>query len=153
MALTLYYRIAFTARPHSQKGIFDHGQTCSRLYFTCLDFSLSSGKTQLILLSLSLSLSNGELEVSEESFDPLRRLHGGLRGLLSLSLHLRFRIFVSVRERCTRSIRVVLLQAMVPFQALISYGIAVDAVCPDKKAGDVCRTAVHQPSGHQVFQF
>lgn len=42
---------------------------------------------------------------------------------------------------------------MVPFQALQAYGIDVDAVCPGKKAGDVCRTAVHQPSGHQVIKF
>jgi len=27
----------------------------------------------------------------------------------------------------------------------------VDAVCPGKKAGDVCRTAVHQGIGHQVL--
>ncbi|RRT73210.1 hypothetical protein B296_00009337 [Ensete ventricosum] len=41
---------------------------------------------------------------------------------------------------------------MVPFQALQAYGLAVDAVCPGKKAGDVCRTAVHQASGHQSLQ-
>jgi D-lactate dehydratase len=40
---------------------------------------------------------------------------------------------------------------MVPFQALQAYGIDVDAVCPGKKAGDVCRTSVHQFSGHQVI--
>lgn len=42
---------------------------------------------------------------------------------------------------------------MVPFQALQAYGIDVDAVCPGKKAGDVCRTSVHQFSGHQVIKF
>ncbi|KAJ4706841.1 protein DJ-1-like D-like [Melia azedarach] len=42
-------------------------------------------------------------------------------------------------------------EAMVPFQALLAYGVSVDAVCPGKKAGDVCRTAVHQPSGHQTY--
>ncbi|MCE3052491.1 Protein DJ-1 D, partial [Datura stramonium] len=31
----------------------------------------------------------------------------------------------------------------------LAYGVAVDAVCPGKKAGDVCRTAIHQLSGHQ----
>ena len=39
---------------------------------------------------------------------------------------------------------------MVPFQALQAFGVSVDAVCPGKKAGDICRTAVHQSSGHQV---
>ena len=42
-------------------------------------------------------------------------------------------------------------EAMVPFQALQAYGLTVDAVCPGKKAGDVCRTAVHQLSGHQTY--
>lgn len=31
-----------------------------------------------------------------------------------------------------------------PFQALQAYGLTVHAVCPGKKSGDVCRTAVHQ---------
>ena len=39
---------------------------------------------------------------------------------------------------------------MVPFQALLAYGVCVDAVCPGKKAGDFCRTAIHQSSAHQV---
>ncbi|CAL0334789.1 unnamed protein product [Lupinus luteus] len=42
-------------------------------------------------------------------------------------------------------------EVMVPFQALQAYGLTVDAVCPGKKAGDVCRTAVHQLSGHQTY--
>lgn len=42
---------------------------------------------------------------------------------------------------------------MVPFQALLAYGVSVDAACPQKKAGDVCRTAVHSLSGHQVSPF
>ncbi|MED6146266.1 Protein DJ-1 D [Stylosanthes scabra] len=42
-------------------------------------------------------------------------------------------------------------EAMVPFQALQAYGVTVDAVCPGKKSGDVCRTAVHQLSGHQTY--
>ncbi|WOG97462.1 hypothetical protein DCAR_0416802 [Daucus carota subsp. sativus] len=35
---------------------------------------------------------------------------------------------------------------MVPFQALQAYRISVDAVCPGKKAGDICTTAVQQES-------
>ncbi|PON76577.1 Peptidase C [Parasponia andersonii] len=42
-------------------------------------------------------------------------------------------------------------EVMVPFQALQAYGIAVDAVCPGKKAFDVCRTAVHDFLGHQTY--
>ncbi|GAB4855293.1 Protein DJ-1 D [Ancistrocladus abbreviatus] len=42
-------------------------------------------------------------------------------------------------------------EVMVPFQALQAYGVAVDAVCPGKKAGEVCRTAIHQLSGHQTY--
>jgi protease I len=34
-------------------------------------------------------------------------------------------------------------EVMVPFQALQMVGHAVDAVCPDKKAGEFVRTAVH----------
>ncbi|KAJ6861693.1 protein DJ-1 [Populus alba x Populus x berolinensis] len=40
-------------------------------------------------------------------------------------------------------------EAMVPFQALQAYGIAVDAACPVKKAGDICRTAIHDSAGYQ----
>ncbi|CAI9110335.1 OLC1v1010341C1 [Oldenlandia corymbosa var. corymbosa] len=42
-------------------------------------------------------------------------------------------------------------EVMVPFQALQAYGVAVDAVCPGKKAGDVCRTAIHDSCGHQTY--
>ncbi|RLM74374.1 hypothetical protein C2845_PM15G25060 [Panicum miliaceum] len=42
-------------------------------------------------------------------------------------------------------------EVMVPSQALQAYGVSVDAVCPGKKAGDVCRTAVHQGIGHQTY--
>ncbi|CDP01708.1 unnamed protein product [Coffea canephora] len=42
-------------------------------------------------------------------------------------------------------------EVMVPFQALLAYGVAVDAVCPGKKAGDFCRTSIHQLSGHQTY--
>ncbi|KAJ6867608.1 protein DJ-1 [Populus alba x Populus x berolinensis] len=40
-------------------------------------------------------------------------------------------------------------EAMVPFQALQAYGIVVDAACPGKKAGDICRTAIHDSAGYQ----
>ncbi|ONI15028.1 hypothetical protein PRUPE_3G022000 [Prunus persica] len=43
-------------------------------------------------------------------------------------------------------------EAMVPFQALQAYGVSVDAVCPGKKAGDICRTAIHQLfPAHQTY--
>lgn len=42
-------------------------------------------------------------------------------------------------------------EVMVPFQALQAYGVSVDAVCPGKKSGDSCTTAVHQLSGHQTY--
>ncbi|KAG6385820.1 hypothetical protein SASPL_154701 [Salvia splendens] len=42
-------------------------------------------------------------------------------------------------------------EVMVPFQALLAYGLSVDAVCPGKKAGDICRTAIHDLQGHQTF--
>ncbi|KAL3525103.1 hypothetical protein ACH5RR_013475 [Cinchona calisaya] len=42
-------------------------------------------------------------------------------------------------------------EVMVPFQALLAYGVAVDAVCPGKKAGDFCRTAIHDSSVHQTY--
>ncbi|KAG6743347.1 hypothetical protein POTOM_054301 [Populus tomentosa] len=42
-------------------------------------------------------------------------------------------------------------EAMVPFQALQAYGIVVDAACPGKKAGDICRTTIHDSAGYQVL--
>ncbi|KAG6387645.1 hypothetical protein SASPL_152837 [Salvia splendens] len=42
-------------------------------------------------------------------------------------------------------------EVMVPFQALLAYGLSVDAVCPGKKAGDICRTAIHDLQGHQTY--
>ncbi|CAD5321883.1 unnamed protein product [Arabidopsis thaliana] len=41
-------------------------------------------------------------------------------------------------------------EVMVPFQALQAFGITVHTVCPGKKAGDSCPTAVHDFCGHQV---
>ena len=42
-------------------------------------------------------------------------------------------------------------ETMVPFQALISVGHTVDAVCPDKKAGDTVATAIHDFEGDQTY--
>lgn len=42
-------------------------------------------------------------------------------------------------------------EVMVPFQALKMVGHEVDAVCPDKKAGDTIRTAVHDFEGDQTY--
>lgn len=42
-------------------------------------------------------------------------------------------------------------EIMVPFQALLAVGHTVHAVCPDKKAGDIVRTAVHDFEGDQTY--
>ena len=42
-------------------------------------------------------------------------------------------------------------EVMVPFQALLMVGHAVDAVCPGKKAGDAVRTAIHDFEGDQTY--
>jgi protease I len=42
-------------------------------------------------------------------------------------------------------------EIMVPFQMLQMVGHTVHAVCPDKKAGDVVATAVHDFEGHQTY--
>lgn len=42
-------------------------------------------------------------------------------------------------------------ETMVPFQALQAVGHTVHAVCPDKKAGDVIATAIHDFEGHQTY--
>src|SRR5688500_3183912 len=42
-------------------------------------------------------------------------------------------------------------EVMVPFQTLQVLGHKVDAVCPDKKAGDICRTAIHDFEGDQTY--
>ncbi len=42
-------------------------------------------------------------------------------------------------------------EVMVPFQALLMVGHAVHVVCPDKKAGDKVRTAVHDFEGDQTY--
>jgi protease I len=42
-------------------------------------------------------------------------------------------------------------EVMVPFQALQLAGHDVHAVCPDKKAGDTVRTAIHDFEGDQTY--
>ncbi|XP_021896827.1 protein DJ-1 homolog D-like [Carica papaya] len=42
-------------------------------------------------------------------------------------------------------------EVMVPFQALQAFGISVHAVCPGKKAGNVCPTAIQYGCGHQTY--
>lgn len=42
-------------------------------------------------------------------------------------------------------------EVMVPFQALQIAGHTVHAVCPDKKAGDKVRTAIHDFEGDQTY--
>ena len=42
-------------------------------------------------------------------------------------------------------------EIMVPFQMLQMVGHVVHAVCPDKKAGDVVATSVHDFEGHQTY--
>lgn len=42
-------------------------------------------------------------------------------------------------------------ETMVPFQALQMLGYQVDAVCPEKKAGDTIKTAIHDFEGEQTY--
>ncbi len=42
-------------------------------------------------------------------------------------------------------------ETMVPFQILQTVGVQVDAVCPDKKAGERVITAVHDFTGEQTY--
>ncbi len=42
-------------------------------------------------------------------------------------------------------------EVMVPFQTLLTFGVQVDAVCPDKRAGDFVRTAIHDFEGDQTY--
>ncbi|TWI58521.1 protease I [Pseudomonas duriflava] len=42
-------------------------------------------------------------------------------------------------------------EVMVPFQALQMVGHQVDAVCPDKRAGDTVQTAIHDFTGEQTY--
>jgi protease I len=40
---------------------------------------------------------------------------------------------------------------MVPFQGLMAMGHSVDAVCPEKKAGDMIATSIHDFEGDQTY--
>ena len=42
-------------------------------------------------------------------------------------------------------------EIMVPFQALTMVGYQVDVVCPDKKAGEIIRTSIHDFEGDQTY--
>jgi len=42
-------------------------------------------------------------------------------------------------------------EVMVPFQALLTVGHTVHAVCPGKKSGDTVRTAIHDFEGDQTY--
>ena len=42
-------------------------------------------------------------------------------------------------------------EAMAPFQMLLMVGHRVDAVCPDKRAGDSVATAIHDFEGDQTY--
>lgn len=42
-------------------------------------------------------------------------------------------------------------EVMVPFQALLMVGHKVDVVCPDKRAGEKVRTAIHDFEGDQTY--
>ena len=42
-------------------------------------------------------------------------------------------------------------ETMVPFQALLMVGHIVHAVCPNKKAGQSIRTAIHDFEGDQTY--
>src|SRR5258708_39716167 len=42
-------------------------------------------------------------------------------------------------------------EVMVPFQALQMVGHTVDAVCPNKEAGQFVRTAIHDFEGDQTY--
>ena len=42
-------------------------------------------------------------------------------------------------------------EVMVPYQALAAVGYTVESACPDKVAGDVVRTAIHDFEGDQTY--
>jgi protease I len=42
-------------------------------------------------------------------------------------------------------------EIMVPFQTLTAVGHIVHTICPNKKAGDKCRTAIHDFEGDQTY--
>jgi protease I len=42
-------------------------------------------------------------------------------------------------------------EIMVPYQTLLTMGVAVDAVCPGKRSGEQVRTAIHDFEGDQTY--
>ena len=42
-------------------------------------------------------------------------------------------------------------EVMVPFQAMLSIGLEVNAVCPGKKKGEIIATAIHDFVGYQTY--
>ncbi len=42
-------------------------------------------------------------------------------------------------------------ELMVPYQALLSVGLKVDVICPDKKKGDKIATAIHDFTEYQTY--
>lgn len=42
-------------------------------------------------------------------------------------------------------------EIMVPYQTLLTVGVQVDVVCPDKQKGDSVRTAIHDFEGDQTY--
>lgn len=42
-------------------------------------------------------------------------------------------------------------EIMVPFQTLLTFGFEVDVVCPDKKEGELLKTAIHDFEGAQTY--
>jgi len=42
-------------------------------------------------------------------------------------------------------------EIMVPFQCLLMLGHSVDVICPDKKAGEQIKTAIHDFEGDQTY--
>lgn len=42
-------------------------------------------------------------------------------------------------------------ELMVPYQALLSVGLEVDVICPDKKKGDKIATAIHDFTEYQTY--
>ncbi|RHT57656.1 DJ-1/PfpI family protein [Clostridium sp. AM29-11AC] len=42
-------------------------------------------------------------------------------------------------------------EVMVPYQALLTAGVCVDVVCPEKEKGDTIKTAIHDFEGDQTY--
>src|SRR5574342_18426 len=71
-----------------------------------------------------------------------------------------FKLAQERRRRCKMAEKKILMlvgdfvedyEVMVPFQALLTVGHTVHAVCPGKKAGEKVRTAVHDFEGDQTY--